>query len=209
MKKSVLLLLVALLFCCVSNASPMPDFKAGAASFEVNVYPRLNSMHAYSGRASCTTDIGLTYGMGDKLAVQLRAFNPSIRHGGELDEHVKNMSREVNFLYQVSPVIAVFAGFQWAKLEVMTNGSTYKKNVGQIGAVATHNLSERDKLFALFGIDSSGENHNIEIGITRELNKEWEATLVWRQKANRYTVSAGQERDVKFQGFGVGLTCKF
>jgi predicted transposase YbfD/YdcC len=211
------------MICSSALASPLTDYSKGKTSIDVTNYPSLSSHitnnNGYDQSPKCKSsyDIGITTGLGDKLAIQYRNFTPetkAIKVGSAAYETIENKNQEINVLYKLDKNTSAFIGFHWTDYKDITNDTGYSlsvdcdtKKTPQIGVVANYPISNKANLFGVIGI---GNNYtNAEIGISHNLSSNFELNVIYR-KTNINNIRANDVSiDTEYRGIGYGLTYKF
>lgn len=220
MKK--LAVILAVLLCTfmtagVTTASPLTDYSAGKVALDVNWTPSLDieaEGETIDGKNG-NFDFGLTYGLGNKWAIQYRYFNPVSKDLSVLGGyHAGVRSQEVNVLYKLDKNLSAFAGWHQAKLTTnapLTGLSLDNKSTWQVGLIGTTELGKKTTLYGIVGAGSS--LLNAEAGFAYALAKDLDVNLFYRYKRiDDLRISNGINSvgvDTTTKGFGLGLTYRF
>lgn len=233
MKKKVLLTLAAAMaVTSVSFASPLSNYDKGSLAIDLNmsISPKLESGESIDAKSRLGA--GISYGIGNKFAVQYNySDNKSKNTPFEEDDgtnyaigtlNAQVTGQQFNLLYQINPNISAFAGWTKSKLKVnstfeygdgsgpLGNGSTTDKesqNGYQVGFIGQTKLADNLTGWALIG--AGNKVNAYEIGVGYDLAKNTEFNVFYRQTKYKDFGDSDDKYDVKTKGLGAGLTFKF
>lgn len=226
-KKYIALLAVTVCVSLIPGltlASPLMDYSTGKTSVDITSYPNLHIKDHFVSQSfnddrtlefngkNGNLDWGITTGMGGKLALQYRQFNPEGNDGA--NEIIGMKTQEVNVLYKLNNNLSAFVGWHQAKYsyEYMTIPfSAENKDVLQGGIIGTTKIAPRMNFYGIVGFGK--DLQNFESGISYEVDKHIELNLVYRYKKvedMNDVLGANPYKDsVTVHGYGVGVTYKF
>lgn len=236
MKKQILLTLglTMLLLTSLSFASPLDNYDQGnvAIDLSLSISPDIkmeNSTDSYKLDAKNRLSTGITYGLGNKLAVQYKYADNKSKDdvyispfgAGYLKQtaSVGIEAHELNLLYQVNPNFSAFVG--WTRATVKFNGASewndYVGNAGsvsgkesqsqngyQVGVIGQTKLADN-----LTGWASLGAGNKIlayELGVGYDIAKNTELNLFYRHAKYKDFNDSG---NAITKGLGLGVTLKF
>jgi len=169
------------------------DYSTGNTSMDITNYPNLHMKdhfvsQSYSDNRTIKIDgknsnleWGITTGMGGKWALQYRQFNP--KGDNNFGEIIGMKTQEVNVLYKLNNNLSVFVGWHQAKYSYeypTVPFSAENKDVLQGGIIGTTKIAPRTNLYGIVGIGKG--LHNLESGISYEVDKHVELNFVYRYK---------------------------
>lgn len=220
MFKKLLLCLVTLCFMSITVfASPLTDYNQGKTAIDVNLYPSSDfhgtnnvGYNKYTKGKSGNYDWGITTGIGNKFALQIRQFNPqTIKFtSGSTYEQIKINTEEFNVLYQIGDRISVFAGYHQASVGDDFSGhvTPSKKNRNaQFGMTGSTKIVNKTHFFGTVGVGS--EFTNYEVGLAYDVNPSIELNILYRDKKVKDITYEETIAAVEFKGLGYGITYKF
>lgn len=218
MKKAFLTTLIVLSISGTVMAAPLTDYSHGKASIDVSYMPSLDlSVDGLSTDGkSKNSDFGITYGLGNKLAIQY------VRNSVKTDTTYLTSSiffrddvtvQQANILYKIGDNSSAFVGFTQGKDNLVTSGGTIDgKNVNgyQVGLQEIIPINEK---LSSYGIVSIGNKiTNYEIGLTQKIVPNLELNVFYKSmkyKDLEYKDIPGFTFDGKAEGLGIGATFKF
>jgi len=224
LKKIGSLVVVSLFISSVAFASPLMDYSAGKGSIDLTWRDTKNTENlygqSYDYNKKYNLDGMLTFGLGNKFAVQYRNFEPTSADttwGGDVGTF-KLTTNEVNVLYKLDKNIAILAGWVNAKGYAQDNTNSggsngfNTKNLWQVGVVASTAIAKKTTLWG--GIAVGKDLTNYEVGIGYEISHGWEFNVNYRdldlKKFNSSDDEVGWSNvGLNAKGLGVGITNKF
>lgn len=233
MKKMSFLVIALILISSTAFASPLTDYSSGKGAIDLTLRDTTNSgnitgsNYIVSGDASSKLnfDGALTFGLGNNLALQFRAFSPESKETtftGNMTgtDKSKISTSEFNLLYKLDKSVAVFVGYVNAKGEMAysdypgKNFTTKSKNLWQFGVVASTPIGEKTTLWGSVAAGGSSLT-NWEVGVAYEIAPNLELNVNYREvKASDFSGTASDgtavtTKDLKAKGPGFGITYKF
>ncbi|MDR7868791.1 MAG: hypothetical protein RIN56_18515 [Sporomusaceae bacterium] len=232
MKKITLIALLVFAFTSVASAAPLMDFEKGKVALDYTFRPSLdfsatgtisgyagdlpvigsiNQSFSFSGSRDFSGDsnveLGLTFGIGNKWALQYRQYNPtgniwSYRDTNPSDssEYIqigfdgKIRSDEYNLLYSFNKNWAGFVGAVRYKGGVSAGGSASingwsggltipelwsdDQDTFQFGVVGSYNIANKTNLWGLASFGS--DYRNWEAGLSYDLGKDIQLNVSYR-----------------------------
>jgi len=222
MKKVLLLVVCSLLIGSVVYASPLMDYSAGKGSVDLT-WRNTESTdieHSYSNPPPVFVldkkynfDGTLTFGLGNKFAIQYRNFEPKLPDY-QFSETLHLKTNEFNLLYKLDKNVAMVVGFNNVSGTFSQTGlpdwGLNTRSIFQLGVVASTSIANKT---TLWGSVKAGKNlEDYEVGVGYEFRPGWEFNVNYRylhlknlsdDTFNDY----GMEWKVK--GSGLGITYKF
>jgi hypothetical protein len=233
MKKMSVIVIALVLISSTAFASPLTDFSSGKGAIDLTLRDTTNSGNVTvapyiisgDGASKLNLDGALTFGLGNNLALQFRAFSPESKDTtltGAMTgtDRSKFTTSEFNILYKLDKNVAIFTGYVTAKGEMSfsnypgKNFTTKSKNLWQFGVVASTPIGEKTTLWASAAAGTNSLT-NLEIGVGYEIAPNLELNVNYREiKASDFTGtssdgSAVTTKDLKAKGPGFGITYKF
>ncbi len=228
MKKITLIALLVFAFTSVASAAPLMEFDKGKVALDYTFRPSLdfsatgnvsgyigdigswgiNESFSFSGSrdfdGDANLDLGLTFGIGNKWALQYRQYNPSgtIWSGSfDIEGATVNLgfdgkirSDEFNLLYNLNKNWNAFVGAVRYKGGVKTNlsGSYSDWSAGlsipelwsddqdtiQFGVVGSYKIAKKTNLWGLASFGS--DYRNWEAGLSYDLGKDVQFNVSYR-----------------------------
>ena len=231
MKKKILLTLAAAMtVTSVSFASPLTNYEKGSLAVDLNtsISPKVEiSGSDFGDDAKSRLGAGITYGIGDKLALQYKYSDnktetysyeetgPGYYYRSTIDAQLTG--HEFNLLYQIDPNVSAFVGLTKAKAKVnlmVTDGTFYdsgsdsqSKNGYQVGLIGQTKLS--DNVTGWASVRAGDKVTGYEIGVGYDVNKDTELNVFYRNTKYKDFNVLGEDFDVTTKGLGAGVTFKF
>lgn len=244
MKKIILVTLFLFALSSVAFASPLTDYSKGNWALDLNY--RVNNSYDASADVTGTDfstgkqkldgknnlELGLTFSLGNNLALQYRQANPKgdwsytdtyeNEYSRSVGVEAKTRVEEYNVLYKVNKNLSAFTGYVNAKPSASLSAidgeenigvslTGHNKNIWQVGLMGT--VPIKDKLTA-YGIAAVGNDyHNLEAGVGYQITKDLDFNVNYRilkvekmdvANYDGYTLTT----DTKVKGWGFGLTQK-
>ncbi|MDT8902402.1 hypothetical protein [Anaeroselena agilis] len=235
MKKILLIVTMLVLGCSVASASPLMDYSAGKVAVDVASRPNQSNdwsgLTSYGGKGG-NYDLGLTFGLGDKFALQIahqkansKLFTAANQTLTVSNGNTETTANQINILYKLDKNFAAFAGYTHSRTDLtFSAGSIIKgryffvgssaqgKNANgyQIGFVASAPLGDRLTGYAVAGVGNRIEN--FEFGVGYALAANTELNLYYRSTKHKdleFHNITDYKYDLKISGIGYGLTFKF
>lgn len=233
MKKKVLLALAAAMaVSSISFASPLSNYEKGNMAVDLNI--SLSPDVDISGidlDAKSRLGFGMTYGIGDKLALQYKYADNKTKDYSYLDVwsggyesgsvNAQLSGHELNVLYKIDPNVSAFAGLTRATaklnasyLYVDSFGSSsedisYKQSKSgyHVGIIGQTKIS--DNLTGWASVSAGNRITGYELGVGYDVAKNTEVNLFYRHTKYKDFNIEGDKFDVTTKGLGAGVTLKF
>jgi hypothetical protein len=209
MRKVVVLVACFMMIGSVVMASPLMDFSQGKGSIDLTMRNTENSVEGVDFDSKYNFDGAVTFGLGNKWAVQYRYFQPESDNTYIFPGKyaLKLETNEFNVLYKLDKNLAAFAGFANAKGTLTEAGwgsaSSSTKDLWQLGLVGTAALGDKTTLWASVGAGS--DLTNWEAGVGYAFSAKCEFNVSYRE----FKVNDLDGADVKAKGLGFGVTFKY
>lgn len=204
MKKIILTVLCLFVLSSIGFASPLMDYSKGKAAIDLTYRPSLDvkdEAGTFDGKAY---DWGFTYGIGNKMALQYKQFNPETDSYDGIKHKIK--SEEFNVLYKLDKNVSAFTGIvryqhYFTNINSITSGQDYK-NKWQVGLVGSTNVWKKTDAY---GVAALGNDYrNWEIGLSYAIAKDIDFNLSYRDAKFK-----DNSADITTKGYGFGVTYKF
>lgn len=236
---SISIILAALVMTNVGFASPLTDYTNGRTAIEVGFqnqkiseqykdydYDDSYAMPDAHGKGSF--NLGITYGLGNRLALQYQYNAPQSKDTNLLDSngnalttfHTKLKHTEYNLLYQLNKNVSVYTGIVKVRVSETASPnidddysggdtSTNTKSIWQNGLVYSTPIMDRTTGYAMvaYGKDLS----TYKVGLSYEIAKNVEFDTYYgynHYKAMQWSGYNAQS-DFTAKGMGFGLTVKY
>jgi len=223
MNKKVLVTVAALsLATSVGFASPLNDFSKGNVAVDVSVRPsndlKVSDNGTFDGKNSW--EYGVTAGLGNKLAVQYKNYNPLSKDYSDGDNVINGKldTQEFNVLYKLDKNFTAFTGVNQVKSIYRVNGRDFTgdtKSNWQVGITGQTDLS--DKLVGYATISAGEDTNAYKLGLGYAIDKNLDFDVFYGQ--NKYNkvkynsdvalLAGSTDADYTVKGFGYGVTYKF
>jgi hypothetical protein len=239
MKKKILLTLAAAMaVTSVSFASPLSNYEKGSLAIDLNtsISPKVEidvGDLSASDDAKNRLGAGITYGIGNKLALQYKFSDnktkdyfyeetgPGYYENGR--ENAQIAAHELNVLYQINPNVSAFVGLtrtnakvNWSYNYGPNSGNIIDSESGkekqsqngyQVGFIAQTKLAENVTGWA--SASAGNKVTSYEIGVGYDVAKNTELNLFYRNNKYKDFDVDGTNFDVTTKGLGAGVTVKF
>ncbi|MGL5513036.1 MAG: outer membrane beta-barrel protein [Sporomusa sp.] len=212
MKKKVLLALAtAMAVTSVSFASPLSDYEKGNVVIDLNtsISPDVK-IDGYSFDGKSRLGAGVTYGIGNKMAVQYKYLDNKTKdyyYYGNINAEVTG--HELDVLYQVQPNVSAFAGFTRSTGKINWDGYSEKqsRNGYHIGIIGQTKIT--DDVTGWASVSAGNRLTSYEIGLGYDIAMNAELNLFYRYLKYKDFNVYGEDVDATVKGLGAGVTFKF
>ena len=214
MKKVVLLVLILITMTGVAAAAPLTDYSAGKVSLDLSLRPSPSfSLGVLTADSDGTpSDLGITVGLGSKLAVQYRQFNLETKWGnlnnGSRLYPASQRFKETNLLYQLNKNVSVYAGALQHSYHAYTSSwdapAETSLHLGFVG------VTKLGKNFSAYGNVALGSSRafKYEVGLSYAVTSALDLNVFYIDQKIKVKDFGGSLNN-RVKGLGYGLTFRF
>lgn len=199
--------LAAMMISSTALAAPLSDYTEGSAAVDVK-YSLSQDIKGESNGLAGKHDLddhlsgGLTYGLGNNLAVQYNYTDNKLDFGGD-----RIIAQELNLLYKLNPNLSAYAGLNRNRYSVNRGYDSSETGV-QIGVIGQTKLSDDLTAWAMLG--AGNKRTAYEIGLGYGITDNLDLNIYYDYNKYKDNENAlGRDFDAKAKGFGMGVTFKF
>jgi len=219
MKKKVLLALAAAMaITSVSFASPLSNYEKGSVAFDLNTSISSDveidaNNFSRSIDAKNRLGAGITYGIGDNLALKYKYSDNKSKDFNLLDSKVNAqlIGHELNVLYQIDPNVSAFVGYTRSTGKINFAGSNLSENQSKsgyhVGIIGQTRIT--DDVTAWASVSAGNRVTGYEIGIGYDVAQNTELNLFYRHTKYKDFNALKMDVDFTTKGLGAGVTFRY
>ncbi|MBP2644424.1 MAG: hypothetical protein H6Q67_2311 [Firmicutes bacterium] len=213
--------ILLILLCSVAVASPLTDYSQGRGAIDLTERnTKISIKDSVLGTSDFpqkyNLDTTFTFGLGNKLAVQYRYFNPKSQNYYSSSHYLQLKVSQLNVLYQLEQNISAFIGFTDGTFSSVYEVPAYNQTVSysynrqcmNVGLLGQTQIAPKTNLWGSVNGGKSFTEYNIGVGYQIKPNLEF--NVDYRNfKIKKYFSYGAQNVDAFGKGLGFGLTYKY